>query len=166
MAIDDLRQVGDQLSTDEEILAVLDRKSGLDQRVEERTQGFILTNQRLIFVNRNPFRRTTESCALMDVTDLGSKKKERQWNTVWIGLLFTVVAGAVWWLDPDLPTLLAPRSFVMTGLLMMILPFVTPGETRLASRMGGKDVAVKLESSARDHAAAFVTAFNAAKSAI
>ncbi len=166
MAIDDLRQVGDQLSTDEEILAVFDRKSGLSQRVEERTKGFILTNQRLIFVNRNPFRRTKESCALMDVTQLGSEKTKRPWNSVWIGLLFIVVAGPVWWIDPDIPMLVTPRSFVVTGLIMMILPFVIPGETRLASRMGGKDIAVKLESSALNNVDAFVTAFNAAKSAI
>ncbi|MCH8309321.1 MAG: hypothetical protein IIB17_02345 [Chloroflexi bacterium] len=143
-----LRRVGINLLPGEELDAAVELESGLTEELESTRATLLLTNRRLIRYSSGKHYVDTISVALDDVHVVEVKRRERNRQWVFVGLVF-IGGGALlgmlslFWLATLISPLLMAVSLTLIGIVFLLTyiggirgeVIVTAGSTRFKSRM-------------------------------
>lgn len=156
-----LRRVGINLLPGEELDAAVELESGMTEELEPSHATLLLTSRRLIRYSTGRHYVDTISVALDDVDSVEVKRRERNRQWVFVGLVF--IGGgfllgmlSLFWLATMISPLLMAVSLTLIGIVFLLTyvggirgeVIITAGVTRLRCRMKPKaldDMVIFLE---------------------
>jgi hypothetical protein len=156
-----LRRVGINLLPGEELDAAVELESGMTEELEPSHSTLLLTSRRLIRYSTGGHYVDTIIVALDDVDSVEVKRRERNRQWVFVGLVF--IGGgflrgmlSLFWLATMISPLLMAVSLTLIGIVFLLTyvgeirgeVVITAGATRLKCRMKPKaldDMVIFLE---------------------
>ena len=158
-----LKQVGVGLLPDEELEVAVELEGGLTEELEQSHATLLLTNKRLMHYSAGGHRVNVVSISLRDVHSIEVKRTEKNYQWVWVGLVF-IAGGAllgllsVLLLASPLSPLLMAVSLTLIGIVFM-LTYVGGLKGEVVIGAGPRDVKCRMRPKALDDMAIFVQRF-------